>query len=674
MMTIGHRRGLFACFLVQAIYCALASVASAQVEAPRTLAFVVGIEHYADAELDKLTFAADDAKRIFDQLRSVTELDPRSVLLVADDDDRSPVNSESLRVALQRFVRLIGDNTNVVVYLGGHGTTSPSRALWYLPSNYSSSEQTGQIPFAEIASMFADWVNGQVLNNVPVTFLVNMCGAGNAASVNLVQMNDDRELIDVARRVFRDQSFGFKRYAIIPATPRNRNTFEDSQLKGSVFAHHLQQALSGRAARDGVIMSGTLLRYMEDALKEDLPENQNFNPDIRLGVTRRVEGEADYLAGTALLAAARTLETASASDQLDHRDAVLDLAAAQLKRVRAADLELRTALRRAQTEILRNRKAPPVDDARLASLVGATENASAEKDEFLQLINTPQQSPLSTLKSLRDELQRGEPFYALIVDTKDRFGTEQSQHVTAWATLLGSFSGRRAINSAVLPIVAGPELEPPAMGRLAGIVERWAAETQKDVPRPARLLIVYVGMASANELVRGAGNVPRLFPFGKEEIDSLITIWKGPVSVFYLAPFGGLLLASDAAARDDVSLMLAAGERNGMTFSTPDRLDRGTGTSHAVVIAQGFQEGVDNFAEYPPFSSLMARVKDLRLSDSDWVPGTPKWIPNRSEPTVKPVAAKQLAPLDRFVFHVAAGCVSDSLTACDAASVLSTTV
>ena len=43
--------------------------AVAQVRAPHTIAFVVGIEHYDDSELDRLQYAADDAKRVFEQLK-----------------------------------------------------------------------------------------------------------------------------------------------------------------------------------------------------------------------------------------------------------------------------------------------------------------------------------------------------------------------------------------------------------------------------------------------------------------------------------------------------------------------------------------------------------------------------------------------------------------------------
>jgi hypothetical protein len=39
--------------------------AGAQPKAPRTLAFVVGIEHYDDGDLDKIQFAADDARQVY---------------------------------------------------------------------------------------------------------------------------------------------------------------------------------------------------------------------------------------------------------------------------------------------------------------------------------------------------------------------------------------------------------------------------------------------------------------------------------------------------------------------------------------------------------------------------------------------------------------------------------
>ena len=319
--------------------------------APRTLAFVVGIERYDDPELDKLQYAADDARKIFDQLKVVAELDPASKLLVADDDDKnSRLDADSVRTALQQFVQLIKDRTNVVVYLGGHGTLSPSRALWFLPSNYSRNGRTGYITFNEIQQTFADEINGRTLHDVSLTFFVNMCGAGNAVTGPGVAMrvDDNNELIDVARRVFREETFGLKRYALIPATPKERNTHEDDRLRSSVFAHHLREGLAGKAARNGMVTAGSLFDYLSANLGEDLPRNADFTADIPLGVTRRLEGESAYVMGTALLAAAEALVPAGADGERSaHRTALLDLAAEQFARVseQAADLAARAVLR-----------------------------------------------------------------------------------------------------------------------------------------------------------------------------------------------------------------------------------------------------------------------------------------------------------------------------------------
>src|SRR5687767_705207 len=101
-----------------ALLASAAPLPAAETAKPRILAFVVGIERYADAELDKLIYAADDARAVYAQLGTVADLDPASVLLVADDEasreEERTVSAERLRDALETFVPKIKDGANVV--------------------------------------------------------------------------------------------------------------------------------------------------------------------------------------------------------------------------------------------------------------------------------------------------------------------------------------------------------------------------------------------------------------------------------------------------------------------------------------------------------------------------------------------------------------------------------
>ena len=660
--------------LVLMAFAASRPLAAPQQPAPRTLAFVVGIEHYDNNELDKLQYAADDAKRVFEQLKVVTDLDPRSVLLLADDEQKDPagnrVDAERLRNELQAFVQVITDRTHVVVYLGGHGTLSPAKALWYLPTDYDRGRKVKYVPFSEIQSMFIDSINGQTLHDVTLTFLVNMCGAGNAVSSDRVAMSvdDNRELIDVTRRIFREEKFGVQQYALIPATPKERNTFEDAKLQASVFARHLVDGLAGRASASGVVTTGSLFKYVSEKLGEELPRGAAFDGDIPLGVTRKIEAESEYLIGSALLASAQTLEAAkSGREGADHRLALLDLAQEQLANVakHSTDLAGRALLRRAQTEVLASRP-PPV----AALPVGATLDA-LEAEQWKLLASAPSVAAPSSLRTLRDQLQAGQPFYSVVIDSQ---GLRPSARQTdpssdVWVEVLKGFPGQKASARFNVPdlIDATSSRSSLLPENLAATISGWAA-TETAARSTSRLIVVYAGVAGLESMDRQTRPTPedapaqRLLPFGREEIGQITAIWKGPVTICFLAPFGGELLKAPPPP-GAVSLLVAAQERRGMTFSgTPVQ------PSNVSLLARALQEGVERFEDFAPLATYL-RERTAAFGDRDfgerYVTGTPKYVPIWGAPDWRPDIDTQLAPLRRFALHVTRGCAAERLETCD---------
>jgi hypothetical protein len=643
-----------------------AAAAAAQERAPRTLAFVVGIEHYDDNELDRLQYAADDAKKVFEQLKVVTDLDPASVLLLADDDEKDSskhrVDADRLRSELQAFVQLIKDRTHVVVYLGGHGTLSPGRALWYLPTDYDRSRKVKYVPFSEIQTTFADWINGQTLHDVTLTFLVNMCGAGNAVGRDRVSMSvdDNRELIDVAKRVFREENFGLTQYALIPATPKERNTFEDSTFKASVFAHHLVDGLSGRAATKGVVTAGSLFKYLSERIGEDLPRNGDFKADIPLGVTRKLEGESEYLVGTALLAAAQALDPPGASrERSDHRLALIDLASEQLGNVssHSTDLSTRALLRRSQAEGLANRPPRASPDPAFAA-------DPAEAEQLKQLTSRQSAPGPLNLRQLRDQLKAGEPFYAAIIDT-ERFRPIDRQlesGASAWQATLEAFPGHKEITTIVVPVPSDRN-QSSLPDNVVATIRRWVTAEEKAAQR-SRLFLVYVGVAGSrpmeeSRVPKSSDGPERLFPFGKEEIEQAIARWAGPVTVCYLAPFGGELLKGAPPGHGSVSLLVAAQERNGMTFASAAQ----SKPSNVSLLARALQEGVEKLEEFTP---LVEYTREMSTVGEPYVAGTARFIADWSGPDWTAIAESQLAPLRRFALHVARGCAAERLETCDA--------
>jgi hypothetical protein len=662
--------------------CVTVHRAAAQDKAPRILAFVVGIEHYADAELDKLQYAADDAQRLDQQLRLVAELDPRSVLLVADDRNNTMLKAHDVRTALQAFVKKIRNDTQVVVYLGGHGTLSDGGSLLYLPSDYSRAHGTGYIAFNEIRSMFSDRINGLNLHNVSLTFLVNMCGAGNAVTDGRTPMstNDDRDLLEAAQKLFGQETFGLKRWAVLPATPKRRDTFEDPALRGSVFAHHLNEGLAGRAAVNGVVTTGSLLRYVEDNLEEELPRHADFAGDIPLGVTLKLEGASDYLVGSALLASAQAMEhSALDGEAAAHRAALLDLASQRLASVpgRAVQLAGRATLRRAQATALRTGSPDPTLATFISKL--GTDAERSEVHQLKELASGPT-GPTATLHTLRQALAEGAPFYVLMLTSRNELLVNADPAADLWEAALREFKGLRQLATFGVPPF-GPI--PPQVFEMLG---QWAAEA-KSASAQARLIVLYFGVASLRHVpsqpaaipVAAQVPAPRLMPFGAQEVELISRTWVGPLTIGYLAPFGGVLLAGGPPSHGDVSLLLAAREPNGMTFSgrVVPRLAATTGevvgvsparppaASNAALLAQAFSEGVERLEEYGPLVEFTRGHVETLRHNREWVPGTAAWFAKWGASASGAVVQQQLLPLRRFALHVAAGCAIDRFESCD---------
>jgi hypothetical protein len=607
--------------------------------ASRTLAFVVGIERYDDPELNKLQFAADDARAIYDRLSILAKIDQDASTLLVADDAGTNVSADELREALQKFVTRIRDNDKVIVYLGGHGTLAGRGNLRYLASNYNYATRTNYVAFNDIVEAISDEL-ATPLQDVSVTILVNMCNAGNAAGV--VRMDVPQEVVNLAKQFWRDNKFGLERLAIIPATQAGRDTFEDANLKKSVFAHHLLDGLSGLAARDSEITTESLIDYVETKLGA-LPRNHNFAGNIVLGKTLQFEGEAEYAVGTALLAAAQSLGPSSADKQVRrHRTALLDVASSHFGRVsvRAPDLRDSAQLRLTQIDLLQERS-PSIDRANVRE-DGAVQAREPEARATLErlLSESKVQGP-ATPKVLHDTLQEGAAHYALILQQNQP--AVLRERTRPWEELFGKFPANRGTKVIPfnLPRASDADDDGTLGASAAEAIAEWASAQGADGGSWPRLLVVYSGnsLRVDNDLK----------PFGAADIARIAAQWQGPITVFHLASFGGVL--AEHPMRENISLLLAAREKNGLTSP---------GTS--AEIAMAFAGGVERLEEYRS-SSEAENFRMLLRGRTEFVVGTPAWLPTGKR--YSDLARSTLEPLSRFALHVAAGCVLEPERVCE---------
>ncbi|MBP2490886.1 hypothetical protein JOH50_006682 [Rhizobium leguminosarum] len=639
---------------------------------PTILAFVVGVENYSVPELNKLTYAADDARDVYKQLSVIANLSPDSQLLVADDQDGSQLSDEALRDAVAKFARKIKDGTNVVVYLGGHGTLSPTRELWYLPSNYDPEEQINNLPFDDILRYFADQVRGKLLSDVKITFFLNVCGAGNAntlANPGLrTQAVVDQESLEFTRDVIRKVHIGELELAIVPATPRNRNAFEDDQLKRSRFAYHLLEGLKGAAAGpDGALTSGDIFTYVESKLGEELPKNSPFASDIPIGLTSEIEGQAELALGTVLFGAARSVGLADPDDPAARRQErlLLDLSADRFGRVgrRSPALTERARLRATQTALISQGDATDL----MAEPIQTRLLSESEKEEATFLAKPNKQS-FPTLADLRDFIRTNSRTKVVLVSSQRSDQVVNADPMEPWKAFL-SFLPKENVERWTFPLLFNrndSRIEAVAKNLFAK-VKLWRAEddAQREGNGAALLIVVFAGaniLDTSNTnpsdcLNSNAVSICALLPFGHTEINAIQQIWDGPMVFVHAASYGGSLLNGISS---DVSLLLAAEERNGITLS---------GSSDLLLDALG--QGVENLTTFSPLSQFreatLARAaanRNQRESSIRVVPGTPAWHPSPRK-NYRMIATDQIEPLTRLAFHVFAGCLTEGLKECD---------
>ena len=368
----------------------------AAAEAPRTVAFVVGVQQYDDADLNKLQYVARDAEDVFRQFEAVTDLDlSRSRLLIAvpgASDDAQPgdpgyllrkakLSEDLIRTEFRRFLHGVAHNDTVLIYLGGHGTTQAKQHLLFLPSDYQRRPRQHYLRYVELLEEIKGRIDDERLRNVKVAFFANMCGAGTGAGEASVAEDPDAEFV---QGWLERNSIGFDGgFAFFPASAANRNTYESDEFGRSILARHLLDGLSGAAAKDGVITSGELFRYLDAQIEDDLPRHPtNFNETIEIGVTREQEATAAYALGMSLLAVGRDTQNSLFFDLARRefeRVALLSATIKGLAQFRAAQT---MALAGADAEVLRPALAKALADTRLPPSERSAAEELLQKLEF----------------------------------------------------------------------------------------------------------------------------------------------------------------------------------------------------------------------------------------------------------------------------------------------------
>src|SRR5262249_381043 len=152
-----------------------------------------------------------------------------------------------------------------------------------------------------------------------------------------------------------------------------------------------------------------------------------FTDGITIGVTRHLEGQADYLLGTALLAGARAIEPwrvrghhPEVSEQRAQAEALRDLARDQLARVAARNPELgpRARLRMAQVALAAGSVSETQELQDLAQDAALSELEQSQVGKLAEFVGSGHSFPTGhffpTLKRFREHLLQ-HSFHAVIL-------------------------------------------------------------------------------------------------------------------------------------------------------------------------------------------------------------------------------------------------------------------
>lgn len=263
---------------------AVAGVAAAAAPAPepQCIVFCAAVEKYDRGDLNKIEYVGEDAYAVWNKLKAVTNFDPiRSKLLIADRDEKGPLPPagdpsrlthlpyDLLWNELQEFLWKARPNDLVVLYFGGHGVLkkdTPSAGVFFLPTNFKEHNGTLQkaLRMGDVLSQLHVEFAG-AKKSVRTVVFANMCHAGAAPGTAAVA-DDDVGVTVVPQEV------KAIRLAYLPACPPSKESVEDPDLGGSVYANRLLAALGGAATDPdtGVVTSGRVLDY----LREHIPKHR----------------------------------------------------------------------------------------------------------------------------------------------------------------------------------------------------------------------------------------------------------------------------------------------------------------------------------------------------------------------------------------------------------------
>ena len=604
------------------------------------MVFCVGVEKYQHEEqYDKLKSVGEDAFAVWNALKAVTDFDDkRSVLRIADRDPTgallpedpvqrpSTIGRNQLIDDLEKFlVQATNENDLVVIYLGGHGALKKQAedlGVSFLPSDFKETPGGWRrnIPVSTLLTKIDETLSARP--TIETVFLGNYCHAGAVGQMGDGDFSQDR----FASSSKKDASAvsGDVRIAYIPACAGSKSTYERSQTGGrSEYVYYLDKALRGAAGDSlGTITASGVLSYIRKELADEgrgPVELPGFYGEIKIGKTLKQEARMRRLLGNGAL-------SVCLDQPAKHQEYLAPLAEHYFARCAEiqsstkfsnlfSQLQCRLTLAEVRTDMdKRSGAADLIDDlvAESGRLLGGQAGSPLVK-QVAQMNNAMASATNSS-------------FYGFIAmaESSAGFHITPSQNVRSWERALRARPGCLSVD------LCSPE-KPSADSSYTKIDWRNLDELELPQDTPAgttpALCFVYsgsCGLISDGTEDSGARERNRIeYPVDPAELWTLARSWPGPFILVWDAPFGGYLKNVPPDLVDRVSLLLTAGQTNGMTFGSPFS-DRLVGSTKIMVdfVSNGLYTGWSDAA----YKQHLLEYPQSIADDVTWVAGRPEWI------------------------------------------------
>jgi Caspase domain/Bacterial Ig domain len=243
-------------------------------------ALVVGVAKFKDPAVNKLDWAAKDARDFAAALKQQSRLYRKVEVKLLTDEE---ADNGAILDGLTWLKRQVGQGDVGVIFLAGHGVTDPSGDYYYVPYN-AKLEEAGGILLPTRSTSVPDTEISRALKQLAgnALFFFDTCHSGKAAGASSRGEQDYNKLIneiaDSANAI------------VLASSTGSELSWERAEWKQGAFTKALLEGLAGAAdvlPKDGIVTIDELNLYVKERVKE-LTGGLQHPVDLRPKETRNI--------------------------------------------------------------------------------------------------------------------------------------------------------------------------------------------------------------------------------------------------------------------------------------------------------------------------------------------------------------------------------------------------